>query len=370
MAPEPDGALHNTSALTKRFLSLYGGYVETTQGYSSAASQYTTPFVLGTRRTGLDPGSLEYTNLIILWGANIVDTRLECALEARIREAKARGVEVITIDPRRTTTVKTLATKWITIYPGTDSALMMAVLHMLITRELVNREFVEKYSYGFEKLEQHILGKDDGIVKTPQWAEKICGTPVDMIYELAIQYGETHPTALIPGLSIQRTFGGEEAIRMSIALQTATGNLGVLGGSTGSLTWGTLPSPRCGSIGVPENPSGKSIPVYCWPDAVLEGCKGGFPADIKAIYNVGGNFLMQGSDIQKNIKAFNLVELSVCHERFMTPTAKYCDVVFPVTTFLERNDILIPDGGNYLLYSKQAVPPLPETWNDYDVFCA
>ncbi len=364
-----NGALHHTGLLPKRFLSLFGGFTDTYDYYSSAAGRYVTPFVLGTRAVGIDPGTLQQSNLIILWGANVVDTRLECGLEPRIREAKARGVKVIVIDPRRTTTVKTLGTKWIPVYPGTDTAFMMAVLYVLIEEGYVDRVFVDKYTHGFEELEKYVLGITDDVAKTPQWAEKVCGTDAEQIRQLAQIYGQTHPTALIPGLSIQRTIGGEEAIRMSIALQAATGNLGVLGGSTGGLTWGTLPSPRMGSINVPPNPTGLSIPIYSWPDSILDGKQGGYPSDIKAIYNVGGNFLIQGSDIHKNIKAFNEVEFAVCHEQFLTPTAKYCDIVLPVTTFLERNDIVIPDGGNYLLFSNQAVPPIPEARNDYDVFC-
>lgn len=364
-----NGVLHNTWRLPVRFLSLFGGYTGTSSSYSSAAARYVTPYVLGTGEVGIDPGTLQDTNLIILWGANVVDTRLECALEARIREAKARGVEVIVIDPRRTSTVKSFEAQWIPIYPGTDTAFMMAILYVLKDEELIDRVFIDKYSHGFEELEKYILGYTDGVVKTPQWAENICGTPAEQIIQLAQLYGQTHPTALIPGLSIQRTIGGEEAIRMAITLQTATGNLGVLGGSTGGLTWGRLPSPRIGAINVPPNPIDISVPIYIWPDAILEGKQGGYPSDIKAIYNVGGNYLIQGSDIHKNIKAFNEVEFTVCHERFMTPTAKYSDIVLPVTTFLERNDIIDPDGGNYLLFSSQAVAPLPEARNDYDIFC-
>lgn len=364
-----NGALHNTGRLTVRFLSMLGGCTQIAGYYSSQAAQYVTPYVLGTRAVGIDPGTLQHTGLIILWGANVSDTRLEVMMEARIREAKARGVEVIVVDPRRTTTVKTLGTQWIPVRPGTDTALMLAVLHVLIDEGLVDRGFVEKYSVGFNELERYVLGEEDGEPKNPAWAEEICGTPADVIVKLARQYGQAHPTALIPGLSIQRTVGGEEAIRMAIALQVATGNLGVLGGSSGGLTWGRLPRPRMGGIGVPQNPAQVSVPAYRWADAILEGRRGGYPSDIKAIYNVGGNFLIQGSDVNKNIRAFNEVEFSVCHERFMTPTAKYCDVVLPVTTFLERNDIVVPDGGNYLLFSSQAVPPLYEARNDYDVFC-
>jgi len=290
-------------------------------------------------------------------------------MEARIREARARGIDVIVIDPRRTATVSLLGTQWMPVRPGTDTALMMSVLYVLIEEELIDKAFIDRYSVGFEKLERYILGFTDEEAKTPGWAEDICGTPADLIRRFARQYGQTHPTALIPGLSIQRTIGGEEAIRMAIALQVATGNLGVPGGSSGALAWNRLPYPKMGSISVPPNPIQASVPVYCWPDAIIEGKNGGYPSDIKAIYNVGGNFLMQGADVHKNIKAFKKVEFAVCHDHFLTPTAMYCDVILPVTTFLERDDIVFPQGGNYLLFSNQAIPPVHEVRNDYDIFC-
>ncbi len=217
-----------------------------------------------------------------------------------------------------------------------------------------------------------MLGQNDGAPKTPSWANKRCGTPEEKIEELAERYGTAKPTALIPGLSIQRTLGGEEAIRMAVALQVATGNVGVLGGSSGGPTWGRLPKPRCGSMmvasGPAEAPASPVVPVYRWADAVLDGKSGGYATDIAAIYNVGENFLCQGSDIRKNITAFEGVEFSVCHDYFLTPTAKYCDIVLPATTFLEREDVVFASE-NYLLYSHQAIAPIGEARNDYDIFC-
>ena len=363
------GALHETNNLTRRFLSLYGGYTEITDGYSSAAAKYATPFVLGTRSAGIDPGTLRSSKLVILWGANIVEARLEGALESHVREAKLRGVSVIYIDPRRTLTAKTLATEWIPIRPGTDVALMMAVLYVLDSENLVDRNYVEKYSYGFDGLVDYIQGRDDGVPKTPEWAEKICGTQAAVIRKLAREYGRSHPAAIIPGLSIQRTLGGEEAIRMSIALQVATGNLGVEGSSSGALTWGTLPSPRIGRLPVPHNPVKESVTMYKWADAVLEGKKGGYSTDIKAIYNVGGNFVATAADTHKVIRAYQSVEFSVCHDYFLTPTAKQCDVVLPAAMFLERNDVVIPDGGNHLMYSHKVSEPAGESKTDYEIFC-
>jgi anaerobic dimethyl sulfoxide reductase subunit A len=363
------GALHDTSNITQRFLASFGGFTDVADGFSSAAAKYVTPFILGTKAAGIDPGTLRSSGLIILWGANISEARLEGALEAHVREARNRGIEVIFIDPRRTLTAKTLATRWIPIRPGTDVAMMMAVLYVLVTENMVNHAYTEKYSYGFDKLIDHVLGRDDGVPKTPAWAEAICGTPAIAIVELSRKYGKTHPTAIIPGLSIQRTLGGEEAIRMSIALQVATGNLGVEGGSSGALTWGRLPTPRMGRLPCPSNPADASVTVYRWADAVLEGRKGGFPTDIKAIYNVGGNYLSTASDTRKVIKAYQSVEFSVCHEFFLTPTAKYCDIVLPAATFLERNDVVIPDGGNHLLFSHKVAEPQGESKTDYDIFC-
>ena len=361
------GALHNTSRLPKRFLSMYGGYTERSLSYSIAACAYTTPYVLGDLDAGLYPATLRHTDLIILWGANIVDNRFGGSIESYIREAKERGVRVVGVEPRRTRTINQLCTDWVQIYPGTDTALYLAILYELIKKEAVNREYIDKYTYGFAEIEKYILGASDGVPKTPEWAMKICGTPIEQIRLLAELITKHHPVALIPGLSIQRAIGGEDTVRLSITLQAATGNIGVLGGSTGSYS-GYVRKPRVGSIDVPPNPTKVITPTYTWPDAVLEGKQGGYPSDIKVIYNVGGNYMIQGGDLQKSIKAFESVDFSVNHERFLTPTAKYCDVVLPTTTFLERDDI-IGGGGNFMLFSNKVHEPLPDTKHDYDIFC-
>jgi anaerobic selenocysteine-containing dehydrogenase len=147
--------------------------------------------------------------------------------------------------------------------------------------------------------------------------------------------------ALVPGLSIQRTVGGEEAVRLAIALQTVTGDLGRLGGSSGGQTWGGLPEPRVGMISAAAAPVSSGVHANDWADAVLRGRCGGYPVDIKAVYDTGGNYVVQGADVATSIRAMESLEFSVCHELFMTSTARYCDVVMPVTHWLERQDIVI-----------------------------
>jgi anaerobic dimethyl sulfoxide reductase subunit A len=362
------GLLHNTGSLKARFLGLFGGYTVTYGGYSAAAAGFATPYVLGNAAAGIDPATVQHSRLVILWGANVSDTRLGCEWHARLREAKQRGTPVIVLDPRRTRTVRELGTQWIPLLPGTDAALMLAVLYVLIDEGLVDRPFVERYAHGFDQLDQHVMGRDGTPPKTPAWAAALCGTPAETIIALAWLYGQTRPTLLLPGLSIQRTVGGEEAIRLSIALQTATGNLGRRGGSSGALSL-NIPGPRIGGIGAPTPKVMPAIPVYRWPDAILEGKAGGFPSDIRAVYNVGGNYVVEGADVRKNMRAFERLEFAVCHDLFLTPTARHCDIVLPATHWLERQDIVTAQG-NYLMFSHQAASPLADARNDYDIFCA
>ncbi len=364
------GALHNTYTVPMRFFALFGGSTQFHGSYSAGAGNFATPYVLGERnRTGIDPATVQHAGLIILWGANVMDTHLGSEMGPRLREAARQGTPIIVIDPRRSRTVDALKAEWIVCRPGTDTALMQAVLHVLLSENRVDWDFVNRYSVGFDLLAGHVLGREDGIPRDPAWAEAICAVPAATIVSLARRYGQTQPVMLIPGYSIQRTFNGEETFRMAIALQTATGNLGRLGGSSGGLT-NRLPKPNIGGLPIPPKPLQPSIPILAWPDAVLEGEAGGYPSDIKAIYSTGSNYLNQGSELHKSIRAFESVEFSVCHDLFLTPTARYCDVVLPVTLFVERNDIVGPDTGNYALFSNKAVDPVGDVRNDYDIFCA
>jgi anaerobic dimethyl sulfoxide reductase subunit A len=360
------GIVHHTYNLRNRFFNLFGGHTLAEGYYSEQAVEFTSSYLFGSAFTGMDPGNLQYSKLIVLWGANIVDNRFGCEMESRIREARKRGVPVVVIDPRRSLTASRLGTEWIPINPGTDSVLMAALLFVLFEENLVKRDAVTALSAGFDKLERSIRGSEDGEAKTPEWASRICGIPASTIRDLAHRYGTVHPAALIPGLSLQRTVGGEEPVRMAAALQLATGNFGIPGGSTGANLLNKLPGPRCGNLKPNRQHSGPSVPVYRWADAVLDGKGENCPSDIHLLYMIGGNLLSQGSDVRKNIKAFQKVEFSVCHDYFLTPTARYCDVVLPVTTFLEREDVLFPRS-NHLFFSHRVIVPLHQARNDYDI---
>ena len=364
------GALHGTPALLGRFLNLFGGCTRLTSNYSNGAAQGVLPYLLGSdwKVAGWDAATLRHSEMIILWGANILETRLGSEVPQRLAEAKQRGAQIVVIDPRRSATVKQMATWWLACHPGNDAALMLAVLNVLFIEGLADRAFIEAHSVGFEMLERSVLGLDGVGALTPEWAEGQCGVPAAEIRRFGRAYAAARPAMLLPGYSIQRVFAGQETYRLAAALQLATGNFGVLGGSTGALN-SRLPVPKVGTLAVPWLDGQPSLPILRWPDAILEGRSGGYPSDIHATYQIGSNPVNQGSDIRKNIAAMQRVDFSVSHEVFLTPTARYCDVIFPAATALEKEDIGIPWLGNYLLYKTAVVPPAGSARSDYDILC-
>lgn len=351
------GALHGTIPLLSRILNLSGGATALKGSYSIAAAHFVLPYLFGTgwkENTGIDPATLRHSRMIILWGANVLETRHGAAVTPHLLEARARGAEVVVIDPRRTATMARAGTWWLPVRPGTDAALMLSVLHVLLAEDLADRAFIASHAEGFDELERYARNC------APVWAETRCGVPAAEIVRFARAYAAAKPALLLPGYSIQRVFAGEETFRLAVALQLATGNLGRLGGSTGAPI-SRLPTPRVGTLPVPSVPGQPVLPINDWPDAVLG------EAGVKALYCVGSNLLNQGSDVAKNIRAFQSVDFAVCHDLFLTPTARHCDVVLPAAHTLEREDIGIPWLGNYLTYAPQVLPMLGLVRTDYDI---
>ena len=194
-----------------------------------------------------DMGSiLMNTKMVVLWGFEPTITHFGPGhqLAYFIRMARERGIPVICIDPRYTVAAEVLADQWIPIKPGTDTAMMLAVAHVLITEDLYNKEYVEKFvdPKGFQEWKTYILGEEDGEEKTPEWAEEICAVPADTIREFARLYGSMKPTWLWKGWGVARKSRGENTARAAAALQAIMGNWGVAGGSV-PLMLGSRPKP-------------------------------------------------------------------------------------------------------------------------------
>ena len=178
---------------------------------------------------------LLHTKLIVLWGFEPTISHLGPGhqLAYFIKMAREQGVPVICIDPRYTVAAEVLADQWIPIRPGTDTAMMLAVAHVLLIEGLYDREFVEKYVdlVGFEAWRAYILGETDGLPKTPEWAERICAVPAETIRGFARLYASRKPTWLWKGWAVARKSRGENTARAAAALQAIMGYWGVPGGS-------------------------------------------------------------------------------------------------------------------------------------------
>lgn len=366
------GALHDSQNLLSRFLNATGGAVRLSGNYSNGAARFVLPYLFGSAaaRSGWDAATVRHSRLIVLWGANILEARLGAELGTSIAQAARAGTPVIVIDPRRSRTARALGARWIPVRPGTDVAMMLATLHVLFRDGQVDRSRASSLATGMAELEAYVTGSSDGVPKSPVWAAAICGLEASVIEDFAREYAAAHPAMLVPGYSIQRVLNGEESYRLSVALQIASGNFGIAGGSTGSLN-NCLPFLRQGSLPDLEDSlplSNPRVPVLRWANAILEGRSGGYPCDIRAAYIAGFNALNQGADCTMSIRAMRALDFSVCHELFLTPTARFSDVVLPVLSPLEKADLCAPWLGNYLLYKRAAVAPRGEARSDYDIF--
>lgn len=380
--------------MARRLLGMTGGFLHYRNDYSSGASNIATPYTYGTNNTGSSFDSLLHSKYIILWGQNPAEVIFSTPYRDFLLNAKKNGAIIVVIDPRYTDTVIAFADEWIPILPTTDNAMMDAMGYVMITENLHDQAFLDQYCLGFdadhmpegvsgkESLKSYLLGEKDGVPKTPEWAEKICRVPAEKIREIARAYATTKPAALIQGWGPQRHAYGEQVMRGGAQLACLTGNVGKLG------TWaaGTGYSSRSGIVfplNTFENPVKATIPCYLWTEAVERGteltAKDGLEGteklttNIKLIFNMAGNMLVnQHSDINRTTKLLedeNKVEFIVVSDLFMTPSAKYADILLPGTTFFERWDIGTPWAiGDYAIFGEKTIDPLYECRNEYDVF--
>jgi anaerobic dimethyl sulfoxide reductase subunit A len=349
---------------SSRFFSFWGAVTERTGSMSYHGVEVASKWMLGDVIQGSDRATLLDSNLIILWGNNPAETRMGPNTNYFIAEARDKGSRVILIDPRYTDS-GVLADQWIPIKPGTDAALAAAMAYVMEKENLVDADFIEKYTVGYSDYRSYLLGEKDGIKKTQSWAEKITGVQEEKITQLAKNYAQIKPAALLAGWGPQRTEYGEQSARALITLACMSGNVGVRGGGFGGIGY------RYKSIPLGALPRGPYKPITrvnsaTWASTVLDN---NLYPPIKMAYIVASNLINRCPDTERNIKALMQIDFIVCQDPYFTPTARYSDIVLPICTDFERTDLVgsWPQGSR-LFYNRQLIKKLGESKTDYWVF--
>jgi biotin/methionine sulfoxide reductase len=386
------GVFHEARTQLHRFLSACGGFVDQSTNYSFGAALAFLPHVLGSPQAVTGPltswsSIARHGKLMVLFGgANPKNTQVMkggCASHSTsgwIAELARADVEVINVSPIRDDGPDTVRPKWIPIRPNTDTALLLALTHTLISEGLHDEPFLTNHCTGFERVRPYLMGESDGRPKNAEWAADITGVPAETIRSLARRMAATR-TMLTASWSMQRADHGEQPYWAMILLASALGQIGLPGGGFGfgygsAAGIGDAPlqfaAPAMETLG---NPLGLSIPAARIADCLLKpgqsyqfnGKQGTYP-DIRLVYWAGGNPFHHHQDINRLRRAWQRPETIVVHEPWWTATARHADIVLPATTSLERNDIGGARRDRFIIAMQKAIDPVGEARDDFAIF--
>jgi len=379
--------LHNGGFAATRLLNQFGGCITHYGNISSEGAVWASLTQYGSVMVGNSREDLMNSRLIILWGWDPARMISGTNTMYHLIRARENGARVIAVDPRYHDTAATVADEWIPIRPGTDTAVFVAMANVMIKEGLQDRQFLDKYTIGFDRFKEYVLGRDDGVDKTPAWAADISGVDAAVIERLAREYATTKPAALMDCQGPARSAMGEQYNRCAATLCAMTGNVGRPGGSAGG---GLMGIPvghmfRMSAIPPGKNPLEaegpnvkgtldirlrvvKRVHINKIFDAILKGKAGGYPADIKLMWSMCNNYLNQTGNSNKAAKALQQLEFFCVNELFMTAQARYADLLLPVTSAAERSDLTRPwPSGPYFTFMNRALEPLGECKSDLEI---
>lgn len=382
-----------------RLANMLGGYLNEYGSYSTAQISAAIPYLYGTNE-GNTINSMAQSKLVVMFGCNILETRQSGGgLSYELLEAKRKGnARIIMIDPRYSDSMAKLGDEWVPIRPGSDAALAAAIAYVLITENLVDQAFLDKYCVGFDEehmpegipfgnsYKSYILGEGpDGIAKTPDWAAPITGYPAQNIIRLAREIGSAKPTCIIQGWGPQRHANGDTNARSIAMLSILTGNVGVPGGNSGSAE--SLSAIPFKTFPTGKNPVKTTISFFTYTTAIADykqvtatkmGLRGKdrLETGIKFMWNSSGNSLTnQHSDINATARILEddtTCEMIVVVETRMTASAKFADIILPSVTPPEQDDFFKQGyqvDQSSVLIARKAIEPLFEAKTQYDI-CA
>jgi len=344
----------NYASMDRRFFHRLGAsLLERT--LCSSAGKAGSKITLG-GSVGSDPEQAEHSKLIIIWGSNPVISNLH--FWTRCQQAKRRGAKLVIIDPRRNETAEKCH-QHIALYPGTDAALALAMMHVIIVEGLTDADYIDKHTLGYTELVARVQEW------TPQRAAAICGITPEEIINLAREYARTRPAMIRINFGLQRHAGGGMAVRTITCLPALTGSWRDAAGGVLLMT-SDFYGFNHQALERPDLIRGKprSINIAALGDALTAATP-----PVKAAYVYNNNPVAVCPDSRKVIAGFLREDLfTVVHEIFQTDTADYADILLPATTQLEHTDLHKSYGHLYVQANQPAIAPVGEAKANAEVF--
>jgi len=281
----------------------------------------------------------EESDYIIHFGMNEFATSYGQRKTTQLKAALKNGAKLVVFDPRRSETAAA-ATEWIPIKPATDGAVALAMCYVIIKNELYDKGFVKNWTYGFDELKNRVLGKEDGTVRTPEWAAKISGVPVDTIERVAVEFAMAEKKGAMSWTGLAQVPNGMYGTAALQALNGLCGTFDAPGGP--SLPFKRkLNSPWGKGQEKPPKGSAPKIDKFTmwagWgPAKTLSAVEAG---KLKGMILYYGDPVLSCGNQEDSIKAINKMEFKAAIEAYMCHSALLCDVILPDATWLEQSQV-------------------------------
>lgn len=356
--------LLNGSGMDRRFFHRLGAS-RLDRTICSAAGVEGLTDALGVRY-GVEPEQFRHAKLIIAWGANILGTNVH--LWPFIVEARRNGAKFYTIDPHRNRTGN-LSDRHYAIHPGTDAALALAMMHVILSEGLEDRAYVAEHTLGIEELRARVRPW------TPQRASALTGLPAEDIAELAREYATTRPAAIRLNYGVQRSERGAMSVRTIALLPALTGAWRDTGGGVQLSTYQAFQLNRAGLERADlqlASPLRREARILNMTELGRILTQVGTQVDgpqVKALVVYNSNPAAIAPDqhaVRRGLRRDDL--FTVVLEQFQTDTADFADIVLPVTTFLEHTDLYCAYGHYYLQLARPALEAPGETLPNTEIF--
>ncbi len=313
---------------------------------------------------------LEQAKLVVVWGTNPANGSPPRHM-AGIQKARSKGARIIVIDPRRTETARITDARWLGLSPGTDGALALAMIQVIIEEKLYDREFVERWTVGFEDL------KSFAARFTPEEAERITRVPAEDIRAAAREIARAENACFLYDTGLEYANSGLQNTRAVLILEALTGNYDVPGGTVIYIPpWGFIVNRSC-RIAPPEGkqPVGADrYPLYTLyrreaqamelPRAILEGK----PYPIRALLIVGASILTAYPNPDLWRRCYEKLEFLLVVDRVPTEETFYADIVLPACTVFEYGGYVVQ--GRRVAVRRPVIEPLGESRSDWDIAIA